>query len=296
MDPRITIETGKAILGIEFGSTRIKAVLVDEEHKPIAQGAHEWENQLVDGLWTYSKEAIWFGLQDCYASLRADVKARYDVEIEHLAAIGISAMMHGYMPFDKAGSLLVPFRTWRNTNTGPAAAELSKLFVYNIPLRWSISHLYQAILNKEEHVPQIAFFTTLAGYIHWKLTGEKVLGVGDASGMLPIDPTTGNYRADMVEKFEKLVGRPERDRRQAAGHLWPPQGRDSPVPAGRRCRDRHGGDECRQAADGQRVRRHLLLLDDRPGARAFQAERDDRHGHHTGRKPRRDGALQQLHV
>ena len=189
MDPRITIETGKAILGIEFGSTRIKAVLVDEEHKPIAQGAHEWENQLVDGLWTYSKEAIWFGLQDCYASLRADVKARYDVEIEHLAAIGISAMMHGYMPFDKAGSLLVPFRTWRNTNTGPAAAELSKLFVYNIPLRWSISHLYQAILNKEEHVPQIAFFTTLAGYIHWKLTGEKVLGVGDASGMLPIDPT-----------------------------------------------------------------------------------------------------------
>ena len=145
MDPRITIETGKA------------------EHKPIAQGAHEWENQLVDGLWTYSKEAIWFGLQDCYASLRADVKARYDVEIEHLAAIGISAMMHGYMPFNAEGSLLVPFRTWRNTNTGPAAAELSKLFVYNIPLRWSISHLYQAILNKEEHVPQIAFFTTLAG-------------------------------------------------------------------------------------------------------------------------------------
>ena len=205
MDPRITIETGKAILGIEFGSTRIKAVLVDEEHKPIAQGAHEWENQLVDGLWTYSKEAIWFGLQDCYASLRADVKARYDVEIEHLAAIGISAMMHGYMPFDAAGTLLVPFRTWRNTNTGPAAAELSKLFVYNIPLRWSISHLYQAILNKEEHVPQIAYFTTLAGYIHWKLTGEKVLGVGDASGMLPVDPVTGNYRYDMVDKFEKLV-------------------------------------------------------------------------------------------
>ena len=205
MDPRITIETGKAILGIEFGSTRIKAVLVDEDHKPIAQGAHEWENQLVDGLWTYSKEALWFGLQDCYASLRADVKARYDVEIEHLAAIGISAMMHGYMPFDAEGTLLVPFRTWRNTNTGPAAAELSKLFVYNIPLRWSISHLYQAILNKEEHVPQIAYFTTLAGYIHWKLTGEKVLGVGDASGMLPIDPVTGDYRADMVEKFEKLV-------------------------------------------------------------------------------------------
>ena len=205
MDAKRTIENGKAVLGIEFGSTRIKAVLIDEDHVPIAQGSYEWENQLVDGLWTYSKEIIWFGLQQCYADLRTDVKKRYDVEIEHLASIGISAMMHGYMPFDKEGLLLVPFRTWRNTNTGPAAAELSKLFVYNIPLRWSISHLYQAILNGEEHVPQIAYFTTLAGYIHWKLTGEKVLGVGDASGMLPVDPTTGDYRTDMVEKFEKLV-------------------------------------------------------------------------------------------
>ncbi len=205
MDPRITIESGKAVLGIEFGSTRIKAVLIDQDHCPIAQGSYEWENQLVDGLWTYSKEVIWFGLQQCYADLREDVRRLYDVEIERLASIGISAMMHGYMPFDAEGHLLVPFRTWRNTNTGPAAAELSKLFVYNIPLRWSISHLYQAILNKEEHVPQIAYFTTLAGYIHWKLTGEKVLGVGDASGMLPVDPVTGNYRYDMVEKFEKLV-------------------------------------------------------------------------------------------
>ena len=205
MDPRITIESGKAVLGIEFGSTRIKAVLIDQDHYPIAQGSYEWENQLVDGLWTYSKEVIWFGLQQCYADLREDVRRLYDVEIERLASIGISAMMHGYMPFDAEGHLLVPFRTWRNTNTGPAAAELSKLFVYNIPLRWSISHLYQAILNKEEHVPQIAYFTTLAGYIHWKLTGEKVLGVGDASGMLPIDPATGDYRADMIEKFDNLV-------------------------------------------------------------------------------------------
>ena len=205
MDPRTTILSGKAVLGIEFGSTRIKAVLVDGDHVPIAQGSYEWENQLVDGLWTYSKEIIWFGLQQCYSDLRLDVHRKYEVEIKNLAAIGISAMMHGYMPFDKEGSLLVPFRTWRNTNTGPAAAKLSKLFVYNIPLRWSISHIYQAILNKEEHVPQIDYFTTLAGYIHWKLTGEKVLGVGDASGMLPIDPATGNYRADMVEKFEKLV-------------------------------------------------------------------------------------------
>ena len=205
MDPRKTIVSGKAVLGIEFGSTRIKAVLVDEDHIPIAQGSFAWENQLVDGLWTYSKEIIWFGLQQCYADLRLDVHRKYEVEIEHLAAIGISAMMHGYMPFDAEGHLLAPFRTWRNTNTGPAAAELSKLFVYNIPLRWSISHLYQAILNGEEHVPQIAYLTTLAGYIHWKLTGEKVLGVGDASGMIPVDPVTGNYRADMVEKFEKLV-------------------------------------------------------------------------------------------
>jgi sugar (pentulose or hexulose) kinase len=205
MDARRTIESGKAVLGIEFGSTRIKAVLVDEDHVPIAQGSHEWENQLVDGLWTYSNETIWFGLQDCYADLRNDVRKRYDVEIEHLASIGISAMMHGYMPFDKGGHLMVPFRTWRNTNTGEAAAVLSKLFVYNIPLRWSISHLYQAILNKEEHVPEIGYLTTLAGYIHWKLTGEKVLGVGDASGMIPVDPETGNYRTDMIEKFDNLV-------------------------------------------------------------------------------------------
>ena len=205
MDAKQTIEAGKAVLGIEFGSTRIKAVLVDEQNVPIAQGSYEWENQLVDGLWTYSKEVIWFGLQQCYADMRADVRKRYGVEIENLAAIGISAMMHGYMPFNKEGHLLVPFRTWRNTNTGPAAAELSKLFVYNIPLRWSISHLYQAILNEEPHVQDIGYLTTLAGYIHWKLTGEKVLGVGDASGMIPVDPVTGNYRADMIEKFERLV-------------------------------------------------------------------------------------------
>lgn len=200
-----TIEQGKAILGIEFGSTRVKAVLIDEEHKPIAQGSHEWENQLVDGLWTYSIEAVWYGLQDCYANLRAEVKKLYDVEIENLAAIGISAMMHGYMAFDEKQSILVPFRTWRNTNTGKAAAELSKLFVYNIPLRWSISHLYQAILNGEKHVPQIKYLTTLAGFVHWQLTGRFVLGVGDASGMIPVDPKTKTYSAEMVSKFDKLV-------------------------------------------------------------------------------------------
>ena len=205
MDAKTTIEHGKAILGIEFGSTRIKAVLVDEDNRPIAQGVHDWENQLVDGLWTYSTEAIWYGLQDCYAHLRENVRKEYDTEIESLAAIGISAMMHGYMPFDSNAEILVPFRTWRNTNTGRAAEELSKLFNYNIPLRWSISHLYQAILDKEPHVKDITYLTTLAGYIHWQLTGEKVLGIGDASGMLPIDTETKDYSAPMVQKFDALV-------------------------------------------------------------------------------------------
>ena len=205
LDAKSTIEAGKAILGIELGSTRIKAVLIDQENKPIAQGSHTWENQLVDGLWTYSIEAIWSGLQDCYADLRTNVKNAYGIEIETLAAIGVSAMMHGYMPFNKKEEILVPFRTWRNTNTGRAAAALSELFVYNIPLRWSISHLYQAILDNESHVNEIDFLTTLAGYVHWQITGEKVLGIGDASGMLPIDPTTHNYSAEMVAKFDKLI-------------------------------------------------------------------------------------------
>ena len=205
MTAKQTIEAGKAILGIEFGSTRIKAVLIDEESKPIAQGSHEWENQFVDGLWTYSTEAIWYGLQDCYADLRADVRKQYDIEIEALAAIGFSAMMHGYMAFNEKQEILVPFRTWRNTNTGKAAAELSELFNYNIPLRWSISHLYQCILDNEEHVKDIKFLTTLAGYVHWQVTGEFVLGVGDASGMIPVDPNTKTYDAVMVAKFDKLI-------------------------------------------------------------------------------------------
>ena len=205
MDAKELIQSGKAILGIEFGSTRIKAVLIDDAHKPIAQGSHTWENQLVDGLWTYSLDAIWGGLQDCYSDLRANVQKLYGVEIKSLASIGISAMMHGYMAFNAKNELLVPFRTWRNTNTGKAAAELSELFKFNIPLRWSISHLYQCILNGDAHVKDITFQTTLAGYIHWMLTGEKVLGIGDASGMIPVDSATKTYCADMVEKFDNLV-------------------------------------------------------------------------------------------
>ena len=205
MSAKTIIESGKAILGIEFGSTRIKAVLIDTDNNPIAQGSFEWENQLVDGLWTYSIDTIWKGLQDCYADLRKNVKAEYDCEIKQLAAIGISAMMHGYMAFGKDENILVPFRTWRNTNTAKAAAELSELFHFNIPLRWSISHVYQAILNGENHINKIDFLTTLAGYIHWQLTGKKFLGVGDASGMLPIDSNTNNYDAEMVAKFDKLI-------------------------------------------------------------------------------------------
>ena len=205
MDAKQVIAAGRAVLGIEFGSTRIKAVLIDPEHKPIAQGSHEWENQLVDGLWTYSLDAIWNGLQDCYADLRKDVRKQYDVEIESLGAIGISAMMHGYMAFNKADELLVPFRTWRNTNTGAAARELSELFQFNMPLRWSLSHLYQCILDGEPHVKDVVFFTTLAGYIHWQLTGEKVLGVGDASGMMPIDAATRNFDEKRIATFDALV-------------------------------------------------------------------------------------------
>ena len=205
MTAKETIQSGKATLGIEFGSTRIKCVLIDEDCNPIAQGSHTWENQLIDGLWTYSIDDIWTGLQDCYAQLRADVKEKYGVEIEILASMGVSAMMHGYMPFNKDGKILVQFRTWRNTNTGKAAAALSELFDFNIPLRWSISHLYQAILNNEPHVKDITFFTTLAGYIHWQLTGEKVLGIGDASGMLPIDPELKDFNRTMMDKFQKII-------------------------------------------------------------------------------------------
>ena len=205
MSARDTIVQGKAVLGIEFGSTRIKAVLINEKNEPIASGSHDWENQLENGIWTYSLEAIWAGLQDSYAKMVQDVKSQYGVEVKSLAAIGFSAMLHGYMAFNKEGELLVPFRTWRNTITEQAAEVLSEAFDFQIPQRWSIAHLYQAILNGEEHVKDLSFMTTLAGYIHWKLTGQKVLGVGEASGMFPIDMNTNDYDASMVAKFDELT-------------------------------------------------------------------------------------------
>ena len=199
------IEAGKATLGIEFGSTRIKAVLVDDKNTPIAQGSHDWENHLDNGIWTYPMDEIHAGFRSCYSDLRKDVKNQYGVSLKKLAAIGISAMMHGYLAFDKNNNLLVPFRTWRNTITEEAAAKLTAEFNYNIPQRWSIAHLYQAILNKESHVKDIAFQTTLAGYIHWMLTGEKLMGVGEASGMFPVDPATKDFDAEMVTKFDALL-------------------------------------------------------------------------------------------
>ena len=192
--------TGREALGIEFGSTRIKAVLVDEACNPIASGGFTWENQLENGVWTYPIDEVWRGLRASYNDLCTSLGTR----IRTLSAIGFSAMMHGYLAFDSDDCLLVPFRTWRNTITGEAAAALTELFGFNIPQRWSIAHLYQAILNGEEHVKDIAFFTTLAGYVHWRLTGEKVLGIGDASGMFPIDSTVNQYDAAMLDKFEAL--------------------------------------------------------------------------------------------
>ncbi len=199
------IINGKTVLGIELGSTRIKAVLIDENNTPIASGSHDWENKYVNNIWTYGLNDIWTGVQDSYKKMAEDVKEKYGVTIETIGAIGFSAMMHGYMVFNKEGELLVPFRTWRNTITEKASEELTKLFNYHIPQRWSIAHLYQAILNGEDHVADIDFQTTLEGYIHWKLTGEKVIGVGEASGMFPIDIDTKNYNARMIDQFDELV-------------------------------------------------------------------------------------------
>lgn len=198
------IRGGRTALGIEFGSTRIKAVLIDDTYRTIASGDYQWASHLEDGLWSYSKEEIWKGLQSAYASMADDVYNAYGERLTFIGHIGFSAMMHGYLAFDKAGELLVPFRTWQNANTSEAHEKLSELFQYNIPERWSVAHLYQAVLNKEEHVGKVDYITTLAGYVHWKLTGKKVLGVGDASGMFPIDPTTKTYEAEFLKQFDAL--------------------------------------------------------------------------------------------
>jgi sugar (pentulose or hexulose) kinase len=205
MDPREAIASGRTALGIELGSTRIKAVLIGPDHAPLAVGSSDWENQLVDRVWTYSLDAVWDGLRASVDALAADVRQRHGVDLAGVGALGVSAMMHGYLPFDADGELLTPFRTWRNTSTGPATERLSAEFGVNIPHRWSVAHLFQAVLDREEHVARIDHLTTLAGYVHWQLTGEKVLGVGDASGMFPIDAVTGGYDATMLARFDELA-------------------------------------------------------------------------------------------
>lgn len=199
------IESGNTSLGIELGSTRIKAVLIGPDHEVLASGGHSWENQLVDGLWSYSLTAVVEGIQDAYADLVAQVEKRYGAVPTTYGSLGVSAMMHGYLALDEDGGQLAPFRTWRNTNTGRAAEELIEAFGFNIPLRWSIAHLHQAVIDEEPHVGRIASINTLAGWVHQRLTGERVLGVGDASGMFPIDSTTGDYDADMIAAYDALV-------------------------------------------------------------------------------------------
>ncbi len=204
-DTQRAIESGKTVLGIEFGSTRIKAVLIGEDHAPIASGGYDWENRYENGIWSYSLEDVWTGLQESYRQLSKEVSANYSTSLQNIGAIGFSGMMHGYMAFDKDGNLLVPFRTWRNTTTAQAAEDLTELFQFNVPHRWSVAHLYQAILNKEPHIKDISYQTTLSGYVHWKLTGQKVLGIGDASGMFPIDSQTNDYDASKIKLFNERL-------------------------------------------------------------------------------------------
>jgi len=205
MQIKQAITEGKTFLGIELGSTRIKAVLIDESFSPAASGSHDWENLLEDGIWTYRLDDVWKGLQNCFRNLADDVQKRYGVKLSQVGAVGVSAMMHGYLAFDKEGRQLAQFRTWRNTSTEKAASVLTEKFNFNIPQRWSIAHLYQAMLNKEPHVKDISFLTTLAGYVHWKLTGEKKLGLGDASGMFPVDGAVKNYDPIMLKQFDELA-------------------------------------------------------------------------------------------
>lgn len=209
---REKIETGRTWLGIEFGSTRIKAVLIDHNGTVLGMGVHDWENTLMDGIWTYPLEEIGEGLRACYRALQKDIRTKYGVTLEKIGAMGISAMMHGYMAFDQEGRLLAPFQTWRNSNTQQAADQLTRLFQFNIPLRWTIAHLYQRILDGAAHLEQLDFVTTLASYIHWKLTGRKVTGIGDASGIFPIDSAALDYQSDMIWRFDQLV--------EAKGYAW----------------------------------------------------------------------------
>ena len=297
-------------LGIELGSTRIKAVLVGDTCKPVAQGDFTWENRLENGIWTYPLEEVWQGVQAAYAALAADVLAKCGQPLTTVGCIGVSAMMHGYLAFDAAGKLLVPFRTWRNTMTGAAAEELTSAFGFNIPQRWSAAHLYQAMLNREPHLPQLDFFTTLAGYVHWQLTGRKVLGEGDASGMFPIDSTTGGYDAAMLAKFNALADK--QGCPMDLVKLLPtvlPAGEDAGMLTveGAKRLDPTGtlqpgipfcppeGDAGTGMVATNSQRRHQHFCHGRPGKAAVQGLPGNRHGHDPRRRGGRHGPLQQLH-
>jgi sugar (pentulose or hexulose) kinase len=204
-DIQQAIESGRTALGVEFGSTRIKAVLIGQDHQPIASGSYDWENRYENGVWTYHLEDVWTGLQESYRKLSAEVLEKYGIRLTKIGVLGFSGMMHGYLPFDRDGNLLAPFRTWRNTMTAQAVEELTELFQFNIPQRWSIGHLHQTVLNKEAHVREIYYLTTLVGYVHWRLTGQKVLGIGEASGMFPIDSTSNDYDQRRIEQFDERL-------------------------------------------------------------------------------------------
>ena len=305
VDPQ-AISEGRTTLGIELGSSRIKAVLIGADHEPLATGAFAWENQLVDRLWTYSLEAAWQGIQACYRDLAANVFSSHGVQLRHGRGhrhLGDDARLPGLRC---RGDLLVPFRTWRNTNTGPAAEQLSEELDYNIPHRWSVAHLYQAILNGEDHVSEVDYLTTLAGYIHWQLTGEKILGIGDASGMFPIDITAGDYDASMVTIFNRMAAeagvpldlatvlptvqsagqpgrRTHRRRSPASGPHRPAAERCAPVPTRRRRRYRHGRHQLRRPPHRQRQRRHQHLRHGRARTRAEPSTPRAGSGHHSGR-------------
>ncbi len=312
-DIQQAIESGKTALGVEFGSTRIKAVLIGEDHMPIASGSHEWENRYENGVWTYISKMFGLVCRKAIGMLSNEVLEKYNTPLKTIGAIGFSAMMHGYLAFDRDGNQLVPFRTWRNTMTGQAVRELTELFQFNIPQRWSIAHLYQAILNKEPHVKDISHLTTLAGYVHWKLTGQKVLGVGEASGMFPIDSTTNDYDKRMIELFnERLEGgkhpveapghpaqspcrrgcrrRSDRRRRKAARSHGPAACRYPSLSARGRCRHRHGRDQQRGRANRQCFRRDICLCHDRFGKGTVEGISRDRHGDDAHRQACRHGS------
>ena len=313
------IADGKTTIGIELGSSRIKTVLIGPDNFPIASGSFDWENSNINGIWTYDLDDVWKGVQTSYRNMAENVQSQYGITLTTTGAIGFSAMMHGYIVLDKSGKQLVPFRTWRNNITGKASETLTELFNYPIPQRWSVAHLYQAILNGENHVSDIDYLTTLAGYVHWKLTGRRVMGIGEASGMFPIDLGTKRFNAKFAEMFDQQVsasGFPWKLAQilpevlisgDSAGELTAEGARlarsDRQFTAGNpllsargRRRYGHGGDQQCRSPNRQCFSRNISFCDDRPGKGFVQGLSRNRPGDDTGRQPGRHGSFQQLHL